>query len=87
MPELLTVDLVVARGRVTARGLQRDFGIDNPRIALAGFNPHAGEGGAIGREEIDIMLPAVEQLREEGIDIDRTARRRHDVPPACPGTV
>jgi 4-hydroxythreonine-4-phosphate dehydrogenase len=67
--ELLTVDLVVARGRVTARGLQRDFGIENPRIALAGFNPHAGEGGALGREEIEILLPAIEQLREEGIDI------------------
>lgn len=69
VPDLLTVDLVVARGRVTARGLQRDFGIENPRIALAGFNPHAGEGGALGREEIDILLPAIEQLREEGIDI------------------
>lgn len=69
VPELLTVDLVVARGRVTARGLQRDFGIENPRIALAGFNPHAGEGGALGREEIEILQPAVEQLREEGIDI------------------
>lgn len=69
VPDLLTVDLVVARGRVTARGLQRDFGIENPRIALAGFNPHAGEGGALGREEIDILQPAIEQLREEGIDI------------------
>ncbi len=69
VPELLTVDLVMARARVTARGLQRDFGIESPRIALAGFNPHAGEGGALGREEIDILIPAVEQLREEGIDI------------------
>jgi 4-hydroxythreonine-4-phosphate dehydrogenase len=66
---LLTVELVVSRGRVTARGLQRDFGIANPRIAIAGFNPHAGEGGALGREEIDILLPAIEQLRDEGIDI------------------
>jgi len=69
VPELLTVDLVVSRCRVTARGLQRDFGIANPRIAIAGFNPHAGEGGALGREEIDILLPAIEQLREEGMDI------------------
>jgi 4-hydroxythreonine-4-phosphate dehydrogenase len=69
VPDLLTVDLVTARARVAARGLQRDFGIQSPRIALAGFNPHAGEGGALGREEIDILMPAVEQLREEGIDI------------------
>lgn len=67
--ELLTVELVVSRGRVTARGLQRDFGIADPRIAIAGFNPHAGEGGSLGREEIDILLPAIEQLRDEGIDI------------------
>jgi 4-hydroxythreonine-4-phosphate dehydrogenase len=66
---LLTIELVVSRGRVTARGLQRDFGIENPRIALAGFNPHAGEGGSLGREEIDILIPAIEHLRDEGIDI------------------
>jgi 4-hydroxythreonine-4-phosphate dehydrogenase len=69
VPELLTVELVMSRGRVTARGLQRDFGIAHPRIALAGFNPHAGEGGSLGREEIEILMPAIEQLREEGIDI------------------
>jgi len=69
VPELLSVELVVSRARVTARGLQRDFGIADPRIAIAGFNPHAGESGALGREEIDILLPAIEQLREEGIDI------------------
>lgn len=66
---LLSVELVVSRARVTARGLQRDFGIADPRIAIAGFNPHAGESGALGREEIDILLPAIEQLRDEGIDI------------------
>ncbi len=66
---LLSVELVVARARVAAKGLQRDFGIEMPRLALAGFNPHAGEGGALGREEIDILLPALEQLREDGIDI------------------
>ena len=66
---MLTIELIAARARVTARGLQRDFGIERPRIALAGFNPHAGEGGALGREEIDILIPAVELLREEGIDI------------------
>jgi 4-hydroxythreonine-4-phosphate dehydrogenase len=69
VPTALTTDLIVARARATARGLIRDFGIDAPRLALAGINPHAGEGGAIGREEIEVMLPAIEQLRAEGIDI------------------
>lgn len=69
VPSLLSVELVVSRARVTARGLQRDFGIEHPRIAIAGFNPHAGESGALGREEIDILLPAIEQLRNEGLDI------------------
>ncbi|MFD1036000.1 4-hydroxythreonine-4-phosphate dehydrogenase PdxA [Sphingomonas hankookensis] len=69
VPMALTTDLIVARARATARGLTRDFGIDAPRLALAGINPHAGEGGAIGREEIEVMLPAIEQLRAEGIDI------------------
>ncbi len=69
VPRVLTVELLLARARVTARGLIRDFGIEAPRLALAGLNPHAGEGGAIGREEIDVMIPAVELLRAEGIDI------------------
>ncbi|WP_082449909.1 4-hydroxythreonine-4-phosphate dehydrogenase PdxA [Sphingomonas sp. Leaf67] len=69
VPRVLTVELLLARARVTARGLIRDFGIGAPRLALAGLNPHAGEGGAIGREEIDVMIPAVELLRAEGIDI------------------
>jgi 4-hydroxythreonine-4-phosphate dehydrogenase len=69
VPHVLTIDLLVARARATARGLTRDFGIAAPRLALAGLNPHAGEGGAIGREEIEVMIPAVELLRAEGIDI------------------
>jgi len=66
---LLTIELIVAKARVTVRGLTRDFGIEHPRLALAGFNPHAGEKGAMGHEEMDILVPAVEQLRAEGIDI------------------
>ena len=65
---LLSVELIVAKGRATARGLTRNFGILAPRIAFAGFNPHAGEGGAIGREEIDLILPAIDLLRAEGVD-------------------
>jgi 4-hydroxythreonine-4-phosphate dehydrogenase len=64
---LLSIDLLVAKGRATVRGLKRNFGIAEPRIAFAGLNPHAGEGGAIGREEIDIIAPAVAQLCAEGI--------------------
>ena len=46
------------------RGLQRQFGIAEPRLAVAGLNPHAGEGGTLGREEIDLIIPAIEALRE-----------------------
>lgn len=69
VPAALTTELIVARTRVVARGLQRDFGIANPRLAVAGLNPHAGEGGTLGREELDIILPALEQLRAEGFDV------------------
>lgn len=67
--EALSVDTIVAKGRATIRGLQRQFGIEAPKIAVAGLNPHAGEGGSLGREEIDIIIPAIERLREEGADI------------------
>ncbi|HWL46402.1 MAG TPA: 4-hydroxythreonine-4-phosphate dehydrogenase PdxA [Sphingomonadaceae bacterium] len=66
---MLTTDLIMAKAHATARGLQRDFGIAAPRLAIAGFNPHAGEQGALGREEIDIIIPAVEALRADGMDI------------------
>ena len=69
VPTLLTPELIVASARVTAHGLRRDFGIAAPRLVLAGLNPHAGESGAIGREEIEVMEPAIALLRAEGIDI------------------
>ncbi|WP_076716388.1 4-hydroxythreonine-4-phosphate dehydrogenase PdxA [Sphingomonas sp. gentR] len=65
---LLSVELIVAKGRATARGLCKNFGIREPRLVFAGLNPHAGESGAIGREEIDFIEPAIAQLRAEGID-------------------
>ncbi|WP_300974213.1 4-hydroxythreonine-4-phosphate dehydrogenase PdxA [Sphingomonas sp. LHG3406-1] len=67
--DLLSTALIEARARVTLRGLQRNFGIAEPRLAVAGFNPHAGEGGSLGREEIDIIIPAIEALRAEGWDV------------------
>ncbi len=67
--DTITIELILAKARATERGLIRNFGIERPRLAIAGFNPHAGEGGAIGREEIEFILPAIEILQAEGIDI------------------
>jgi len=64
----LTIEGVVNVGLVTAQALARDFGIEHPRIAMAGLNPHAGESGALGREEIDILRPAARALRDLGVD-------------------
>jgi 4-hydroxythreonine-4-phosphate dehydrogenase len=66
---MVSVDLIVAKARATERGLIRNFGIERPRLAIAGFNPHAGESGSIGREEIELIIPAIEILRAEGIDV------------------
>lgn len=80
---------IIRATRTTHAALRRDFGIDAPRIAVAGLNPHAGEGGTMGTEERDIIIPAIEALREEGMDITGpwppdtmftpTARARYDV--------
>lgn len=70
VPERLTTDLIVAKARVTARALRRDFGIVEPQLAIAGLNPHAGENGDLGNEEALIIRPAIEQLQSEGIAID-----------------
>jgi 4-hydroxythreonine-4-phosphate dehydrogenase len=67
--EKLDARLIRQRIRGTAKGLQRNFGIEHPRIAVAGFNPHAGEDGNMGREEIDLFLPAIAQLRSEGFNV------------------
>jgi 4-hydroxythreonine-4-phosphate dehydrogenase len=65
----LDVRLIRRRIRATAKGLKRDFGIGNPRLAIAGFNPHAGESGNLGREEIDIFGPALTSIADEGYDV------------------
>ncbi len=67
-PGLLTAPLIAHTGEVVAEALAQDFGIARPRLALAGLNPHAGESGALGREEIDIIAPAAALLRAKGID-------------------
>ncbi|MDB5360053.1 MAG: 4-hydroxythreonine-4-phosphate dehydrogenase PdxA [Rhodospirillales bacterium] len=66
----LSIDKIVTAARITAAALIRDFGIKRPILAISGLNPHAGEGGAFGREEIDIIAPAIEQLRREGLAIE-----------------
>ncbi|HEU4956753.1 MAG TPA: 4-hydroxythreonine-4-phosphate dehydrogenase PdxA, partial [Sphingomicrobium sp.] len=55
-----------ARARAVLRGLQRNFAIAEPRLAIAGLNPHSGEGGALGREEIEMIQPAIAALADEG---------------------
>jgi 4-hydroxythreonine-4-phosphate dehydrogenase len=69
VPDAVSTDLIVMKGRTTIKGLQRQFGIAEPRLAVAGLNPHAGESGALGREEIEIVGPAIQRLLEEGFQV------------------
>ncbi|MDE3176327.1 MAG: 4-hydroxythreonine-4-phosphate dehydrogenase PdxA [Pseudomonadota bacterium] len=68
-PRALTRARIEATARIVDRDLRARFRIERPRIAVAGLNPHAGEGGAMGREEIDTIAPAIATLRAEGLDI------------------
>lgn len=89
VPLRLTTEEIVKVSRITAQDLRMRFGIANPRLALSGLNPHAGEGGALGREDDAIIRPAIEQLLREGIDargplpsdtmFHRQARETYDV--------
>ncbi|HEX5319777.1 MAG TPA: 4-hydroxythreonine-4-phosphate dehydrogenase PdxA [Stellaceae bacterium] len=65
---MLSTEAIVHAGKIAAAALRRDFGIAAPRLAIAGLNPHAGEAGGLGREDIEIVAPAVAALREDGID-------------------
>lgn len=67
LPALITPDRVLETIRRTAQGLREFFGIPDPRLAVCGLNPHAGEGGTLGREEIEAVAPAVQMARAEGI--------------------
>src|SRR5690606_29550321 len=66
--ETLSTAAILHAGRITAETLRRDFAIPRPRLAVAGLNPHAGEGGALGGEDSAIVAPAVAALRAEGIE-------------------
>ncbi len=68
VPGLISIEAIVNAGLVTAQALRRDFGVAEPRVAVAGLNPHAGESGGLGREEIEIVEPAVRALRDLGVD-------------------
>ncbi len=86
---MLSTKLILAAARTTAAALRESFGIAHPRLAIAGLNPHAGEGGALGREETTIIGPAIDALRGDGEDVSgpwppdtmftATARTRYDV--------
>ena len=66
VPQTISSSLIESRGRAALRGLQRNFGIAEPRLAISALNPHAGEGGALGREEEEIIAPAIAALAAEG---------------------
>lgn len=67
VPGALTADLLADTICITNAALKRDFGIAHPRLAIAGLNPHAGEGGAMGDEEINLITPLLERLRADGV--------------------
>jgi len=69
VPQALTAALLTDTILITHAALRRDFGLRAPRLAVAGLNPHAGEGGAMGDEEIALITPVLEALRAEGLDI------------------
>jgi 4-hydroxythreonine-4-phosphate dehydrogenase len=65
----LSIDLIVTTARIAVADLKARFGLSNPRLAVSGLNPHAGEDGSLGMEDIELVAPAVEMLRGEGIDV------------------
>lgn len=65
----ITADLIERKLRIIAHDLVSRFFLENPRIAVAGLNPHAGESGHLGREEIDVIIPALNKLRGEGMNL------------------
>lgn len=93
VPQAISRDLIIEKARITHQSLKENFGIEKPRLALAGLNPHAGEGGAFGREDIDVLMPAISELQAEGITITgphpadtlfhEEARAKYDVALCC----
>ena len=69
VPRLITTELLVTTGRIVAQSLRTRFGIERPHIGICGLNPHAGEGGTMGREEITTIIPAIRELEDLGIEV------------------
>jgi 4-hydroxythreonine-4-phosphate dehydrogenase len=69
VPKALTTAAIVRQGKIVGAALTRYFGIETPRLAVSGLNPHAGENGAMGKEDQTIIAPAIAQLRAEGLDV------------------
>ncbi len=69
VPDALTAESLASTLRILHADLRDKFGIASPRILVAGLNPHAGEGGHMGREEIDVIIPVLDQLRSEGMHL------------------
>lgn len=69
VPGALTSKMITTTAHIVAHALKTDFAIPQPRLAVTGLNPHAGESGALGREEIEIIEPALQQLKAEGLDV------------------
>ena len=69
VPKYLTAELIISQARIVHQAMQQQFAISQPILAMAGLNPHAGENGMFGTEEQDIIIPALEKLRAENIDI------------------
>ena len=70
VPEAITAERLERVLRITERSLREQFGIARPRLRVLGLNPHAGESGELGREEIDVIIPVIERLRAEGLALD-----------------
>ena len=89
VPNALTMEAIVETAKVAHQSLKGRFGIDVPRLAISGLNPHAGEEGSMGRQDIDVIKPAIEALQQQGIDahgpmpadtmFHEAARRAYDV--------
>ncbi|WP_353086400.1 4-hydroxythreonine-4-phosphate dehydrogenase PdxA [Stenotrophomonas sp.] len=67
--DAITADGLALTLQIVHNALQRDFGLASPRIAVLGLNPHAGEDGHLGREELDLIIPLLERLRAQGMDL------------------
>ena len=67
--DAITADAVATAARTLVTGLRRDFGIPRPRVGVLGLNPHAGEDGHLGREEIEVISPCLDRLRADGLDL------------------